>query len=86
MIQTGEKTARGAVAKVSAFVRRTLDPKTKTLIKAGYVDECLRLTSTGREELEAISAQTHLDALVSSARESLKKNGDDNDDQTTTRT
>lgn len=58
---------------VSNFAKKLLDKKTQALIKAGYMNDCLELTSKGREALELIAFETHKDALVEAAEADIKE-------------
>lgn len=58
---------------ISNFAKRLLDKNTQALIKAGYMNECLELTSKGREALELIAFVAYKDALVAAAEADIKE-------------
>ncbi len=67
-----ERTENPSVLKrVSTLLKKTLDKDTKTLLKAGYLDETLCLTARGQEALDAIAYGVHKAELVASAQEDL---------------
>lgn len=59
---------------LSAFLRRTLSSDTKALVKAGFMDEKLQLTTLGRDTLLAILFESNKSALVEAAREVIEEN------------
>ncbi len=56
---------------LTAIAKRLLDSNTKTLIKAGFMDNALNLTYSGQAALNAIVADEHKDALVAAAQEAI---------------
>lgn len=54
---------------LSAIAKRVLDPKYGKLVKAGFMDSELQLTSEGRRELEAMFLSEYIDKLVTAAEE-----------------
>lgn len=68
--QTKKLTANSML---SALMKRLLDGKTKTLIKAGLLDTGLNLTTEGAAEVNALILQENIDKLVEVAEAKIKE-------------
>lgn len=60
-----------AKSKLTKMAKRLLDPKTKTLIKAGYLTNDLQTTDAGRLALAHIAYERDIDLLVKAAEEKI---------------
>ena len=58
---------------ISNIAKRLLDSDTKTLIKAGFLDKSLDLTSKGYDAIWVILFETHKEALVKEAKAVIKE-------------
>lgn len=58
---------------ISMTAKKLLDSNTKKLIKAGFLDNELNLTESGREALDAILIEKHKVELVTMAEEVIKE-------------
>lgn len=56
---------------LNIMMKKLLDGDTQTLVKAGYVNGDLELTSEGRDALNSIAFDAHKAALVALAQEKL---------------
>lgn len=61
-----------AYQKISRSLRKMLDPDTKVLVQAGYLNEELSLTGTGQQVLLEILKGIHKKELVAEAKADLK--------------
>lgn len=67
--------------KLSAIARRMLDANTRTLVKAGYLDNELELTTEGEEALLAILTTANMEALVKEAKKEIRERKDEEEDE-----
>ncbi len=67
LIQTKSKNMNS----LSTMLKKFLDEDTKTLIKAGYFNNDLSLTSKGKEANDAINFKANLKELVAMAQADL---------------
>lgn len=67
--------------KLSAIARRMLDANTRTLVKAGYLDNELELTTEGEETLLAILTTANMEALVKEAKKEIRERKDEEEDE-----
>lgn len=65
------KPKKTIMQKLSSMARSILDPDTQTLVKAGYLNEDLSLSDTGRYRLMAMSFAANKAALVVEAQKDL---------------
>lgn len=75
------KPKQTIMQKLNLFVKKLLDQDLKTLIKAGYVDECLNLTEAGRQALTAILFFEKKAELVKAAEEKLAEEKEEKDNK-----
>jgi len=61
---------------MNIIARMLLDKDTKTLIKAGILNENLSLTETGRQALESLTLKSQKEGLLAIADEIIKENED----------
>lgn len=57
------------MTRISATAKKLFDADTKTLIKAGYLDNCLNVTQEGRDAMWPILMDAHKKDLVAAAKE-----------------
>ena len=57
----------------NAIMKRLIDAKTKTLVKAGFLNDSLQLTPTGMDEVNALFLSDNIDKLVEVAEERIKE-------------
>jgi hypothetical protein len=62
---------------LSALAKRILNADTRALVKAGILDRELRLTSEGREILDALAVKANMKELVAAADEILEERKED---------
>lgn len=60
---------RSLMTRISATAKKLFDADTKTLIKAGYLDNCLNVTQEGRDAMWPILMDAHKKDLVAAAKE-----------------
>lgn len=65
------------MTQLSTIAKRLVDSDTKTLIKAGYIDSCLDLTSRGSDALKAILFEANKKELVAAAKAQIKEDKDE---------
>lgn len=59
------------MTKLNTMMKKLLDSDTQTLVKAGYINGDLELTTAGRDALNGIIFQQNKAALVALAQEAL---------------
>lgn len=67
------KVKEETMSQVSPMAENLLDADTKALVEAGMVDECLNLTSKGRDALQALVFVAHKEAMVKQAKAEIKE-------------
>ena len=65
------KSKKTIMTKLNTMMKQLLDADTQTLVKAGYINGDLELTSEGRDALNGIVFQQNKAALVALAQEAL---------------
>ena len=60
---------KNTMAKISTILKRTLNPKYRAMVEAGYLNSELKITDAGRTRLDHIVLQVHEDALAAAATE-----------------
>ncbi len=70
---TFKKGDRGKMSSLSTLAKKLLDPKTKTLVKAGLLDSELELTEVGIDVLQNVLFLTYKEEMVVEARRLLKE-------------
>ncbi len=66
-------TKKSMASKLGTMMKKFLDADTQILVKAGFINGDLELTSEGQEELLAIAFDTHKAGLVAAARAKLEE-------------
>lgn len=66
-----ENKPKSKLMKLTNLVKKLVDSDTQALIKAGYLNGDLELTSEGRKELETILFLANKPALVEAAKEAI---------------
>lgn len=65
------------IQKTMNFIKKaTLSKDDKTLIKAGFMDDCMNLTPTGKDALTSILYGANKAQLVALAEQEIEENGD----------
>lgn len=69
--------------KLNVFFKKVVDQDLKTLIKAGWVDECLNLTADGKEALMALLFFENKVELAKAAQEKLDEEKEEKEEKKT---
>lgn len=70
LIKTNKKSF---MKTITTIAKKLLDSDTQALIKAGYIDSCLELTTPGKEEIQAIQFETYKAELVVRANAKIEE-------------
>jgi hypothetical protein len=70
-VRNSETKKQTITMKITNLVKKLVDADTQALIKAGYLNGDLELTSQGRAELETIAFTANKEALVALAKEKV---------------
>jgi hypothetical protein len=73
LIDENIKPKKTLMTKLNTMMKKLLDADTQTLVKAGYINGDLELTSAGRDALNTIVFQANKAALVAMAQEALEE-------------
>lgn len=65
------------VSTLSSIAKRLIDPKTKVLFKASFIDKDLSITKVGRNRLLAILFEANIEELVKTAKEEIAEAKED---------